>query len=83
MSVVFLQSVFLKTSFYGRNGQGTISVPGVKSGDIILVAAIAGTQPLTSQFIPIVAADDEIEQTYAGDNTSNLYTAVLLRSSEA
>lgn len=66
-------------TFQGRNGAGTISVPGVKVGDVMVMAAVSGTTPLTNEFWPLISTDDEVHQASAGDETGNTYTAVFVR----
>lgn len=74
-------TAIIKTSFYGRNGAGVISVPDVLAGDVMLVAGIAGTRALTSQFWPLINTDGEVYQDYAGDNSAETFTAVFVRQS--
>lgn len=69
----------LTLTFEGRNGAGTISVPGVKAGDVMIMAAVPGTVALTNEFHVLIATDDEVEQAYGGDNSANTFTAIFVR----
>jgi hypothetical protein len=82
MAAEFLSTSFLSATFNGRSGAGTVSVPGVKSGDVI-ISTTAGGHAILSQFVVIIANDDEIEQLSTGDATSDTFVVFLMRSAAA
>jgi hypothetical protein len=55
-------------SFTGRIGQGSISVAGMKVGDIVeaVVNTTAGAGSVTGAFAPFIMVDDEIYQMSGG-----------------
>jgi len=76
-----------KASFNGRNGAGTISVPGVKAGDIVIWMADTPSgeslQVRSIEFSPwvegIITVDDEVQQTVDGNASASIFTILLIR----
>lgn len=69
---------FLKAEFNGRNGTGTISVPGLKAGDAVILNGINNRQN-EFPFEAIISTDDQITQWYNGDLSSDDVVLVLMR----
>ena len=75
---------FITVTFAGRNGDGVISVPGVKAGDVLLRTVITtiGSDhfvDLSHAYRAIVETDDEIYQTAPSDYTGFDYECIVLR----
>lgn len=66
---------FVKAVFTGLNGSGTVSIPGVKAGDIIFTPS----NWLGSFENTPLAADDQIQQYSASDLSAITITLYLLR----
>jgi hypothetical protein len=83
MSVVI--SGLVKATFPGRNGSGTISVPGLKAGDVVLNVTggggiyTAASNGGTSPWEFIISVDDEIQQIQNADFSPVTIEAVLFR----
>jgi hypothetical protein len=74
-------SLFVVTT-NGRNGQGGISVPGVKAGDIILSVVTTSDNHIITQngyFTAVQPTDDEIYQHAEGNFSSTNFQFVLVR----
>ncbi len=82
MSATFISTSFLTVSFNGRSGAGTISVPGVKSGDAILLAT-SGGHAIAGPFVALLANDNEVEQLSSGDSSGDTFVIFLMRSAAA
>jgi len=70
---------YRKYEFEGRNGAGSISLPGARIGDdvVTLVGVYGATGDQSSKFEATISAADEIHQTDAGDLSENQYVVVL------
>ncbi len=77
MSVTLSSPVFVKADFLGNNGSGSISVPGLKVGDAILI--FTNGNWLTSFEGPVVTVDDQIQQSASGDLSAVNFTVILAR----
>lgn len=63
--------------FTGRNGLGSISLPGVKAGDIVLAMYCWGDSVEPGRFVEsIISADDHIQQTSTTDYTDVPFVVV-------
>jgi hypothetical protein len=70
----------VRASFNGRNGSGSISLPGLKAGDLVfwmLLNGIAGS--FAGDFEPIISVDDEIQQLQAANFSSQSVDILVLR----
>ncbi len=76
----FSQTSIIKITFDGGNGPGYLSVPGVKSGDIIVMACLPNNPLVTNQFYPFINNDDEIYHSSNDDNTGETFTAIIVRA---
>jgi len=76
---------FITVQFTGRNGSGTISVPGLKSGDKVIWSAYTRSPApqlysAPGAFIDFqVTVDDQIEQIDTSNNSSATIDALIYR----
>lgn len=79
----FAMTAIIKVTFNGRNGAGSISVPGVKVGDYILniqdTADSGNGGNAQGAFVIYVGTDDTINQASGSDQSGTEYTAFLVR----
>ncbi len=70
---------YRKYEFEGLDGAGSISLPGARVGDdiVILVGVYGVTGNQSSKFEGTISEEDEIQQTDAGDLSENQYVVVL------
>jgi hypothetical protein len=75
---------YRKYCFYGRNGAGGVALQGARIGDeiITLVGIYGVTGDQSDKFEAIVTAQDQIQQTDAGDLSNNQYVVVLKHPAE-
>lgn len=71
-----------RADFTGRNGIGSIGLPGAKVGDLVLLQFFngGGAELPTSRIESIISVADEIQQTSAVDWTGVPFTILFLRS---
>ena len=77
----FAMTGLIKVTFTGRNAAGSISVPGVKVGDYILMVdqtALAGGN-FNGPFLTYIDTDDTVEQLSNSDLSAIDFTAFLIR----
>lgn len=81
------QIQFIEYVGAGRNLNGTVSIPGLKVGDVLLQAWLNSPYggwgvglPMADKFVPVVSTDDEIEQRYASDLSTVDMTMIFLRT---
>ena len=72
---------FIRVQLLGRDGQGPISVPGVKVGDAVVVIAKDNrtVNPFQVTFELFITVDDEIQQMYEGDIENHPFDLLLVR----
>lgn len=71
-------------SFTGKNGAGACTATGLKTSDIVLsvTGVAAGTKgDQAAKFESVVTVNDQIQQSDAGDLSSNVYMALVYRQS--
>lgn len=78
----------ITSSFTGRNGTGSISVPGLEVGDILIWLNITNSSPDVAQGQQlnafawtelVVSVADEIQQLDVRDHSSDGFQAVFIR----
>ena len=62
--------VLLVGTIQGRNGVGTISLPGTRVGDVVFIVNSGNLNNATAYFENTISVDDEIQQTLAADLSS-------------
>lgn len=77
----------VQASFNGRNNSGTISVPGLKTGDKILRAVFTDSPPdepvvlgQSGTIEATITADDQVHQYGTANFTTRSFDLVLLRN---
>lgn len=70
----------IKITFTGRNGAGSISVPGLKAGDRTVNVTDSVNNGYGGQFEWAVSSDDSYFQASNNDLSSTSFTAILIRS---
>lgn len=72
---------FIRVQLLGRDGDGPISVPGLKVGDAVVVIAKDNrtVNPFQTTFELFVTVDDEIQQVHEGDISLHAFDLLLLR----
>ena len=80
MTTVTMPVAFIKAEFYGRDGAGPISVPGLKVGDAVIMNTINGVDSnFHRSFEAFVTTDDEIYQWYSGNLEAEPHVMILMR----
>lgn len=81
-SLVQLESEALKYrkyEFAGLSSAGAVSLSGARKGDVVITLVgtygVSGSQ--ASKFESVVSAENQLQQTDAGDLSANLYAVVL------
>lgn len=69
--------VFVKAVFTGRNGAGSISVPGVKAGDMMFW--LQGNTINSFEGNGSITVDDQIQQISASDLSALTFTLICVR----
>ena len=71
----------LSVQITGRNGLGSISVPGTKVGDSVLVQSGPSfiAPGSADSFETAISVADEIQQVSTADLTTNTFNIILLR----
>jgi hypothetical protein len=70
MSTVVQGVAFLRATFTGRNGAGSISIPGLQAGDFVLKAQRVygvSSDDYSGGFEKTITVDDEIQQNTPAD----------------
>jgi hypothetical protein len=70
---------YRKYTFNGRNGAGSIYLPGARQGDDVLwlVGAYGVDGDESESFEAVISESNQIQQSAAGDLSDNQYVAVL------
>ncbi len=80
MSTVTMPVAFIKAEFFGRDGSGAISVPGLKVGDAVLTITANNLNSAFPRALEtFITVDDEIQQDSASNLESEPFVLVLLR----
>lgn len=68
-------------TFNGRNGSGSVSVPGLKAGDICLQQVVNGTYipPDGSEFERVISTDGQIVQNDAANLSAISCQVIVVR----
>lgn len=70
----------IEAEFNGRNGTGTISLPGLKAGDRMFWQSINGSYTgIDNSFEAIVSNDNALEQLSGADKTGQSIVAIFIR----
>ncbi|MFT4068935.1 hypothetical protein [Paraburkholderia sp.] len=77
-TVVTSAPVFVKATFNGNTGAGSISVPGLQVGDIG-VFDFNGHNVIGSSFEQVVSIADEIQQISGADLSGQTYELFFVR----
>lgn len=80
MSVTF--PAIGRADFGGNNGAGSVSVPGLKVGDLVIFYAQApgGWQQPGATFESVVSVADEIQQLSSSNLSGQNFTVLVLRA---
>ncbi|WP_146125771.1 hypothetical protein [Burkholderia ambifaria] len=76
MAAIVSSVLLVQATFCGGSSTGSISVPGLNAGDVLLRFAPGGFE---YGFEPVVSLADQIQQNAALDWSSVLITAYFLR----
>lgn len=75
---------YRKYEFAGLNGAGSVYVPGVRVGDVVIkltgVYGVSGSQ--TANFESTISIDDQIQQTSDADLSEKRYAVILKNPAE-
>lgn len=83
-SLAYVLPKLTSISFAGSNGAGPCTVTGLKVGDVVISVTGAGLTTVGNQsakFASTVTVADQVAQTDAGNLSTNVYVALVLRKS--
>ncbi len=75
----YSETALIKVTFNGGTGLGSVSVPGVKVGDVVLAIHHGSGTWDTTTFRPYVGTDDTFVQADPTDYSAITFTAVVAR----